>query len=318
MRSAWNDLPKRDAWRRGVPGARVVEIESTADGSEQPALFYDSGSPRSKPLLVVLHSWSEDYLQQFGLPYAAWAVENDWAFIHPNYRGAYTGPEATASELAVRDVLDALEYAKRHAAVDPARVYLVGFSGGGMTSLIMAGRFPELWTAVVAWVPIFDLVEWYREVDGKHRRYATHIRHSCGGAPGPGSEAARECLARSPSSYLANARGKRVRVYIAVGIRDPFVSPRHALEAYNALADDADRLSEAVVTHIAEQRTIPPDLPAPPPDPLYTAADRPLLFEKQSTNVVLRVFDGRHDVIYRAGLSWLREQESSAPPAAAR
>ena len=48
---------------------RQVEIESTVDGSKQPALFYipeetinDSSKP--VPLLVALHTWSFDYSQK--------------------------------------------------------------------------------------------------------------------------------------------------------------------------------------------------------------------------------------------------------------
>lgn len=303
-RSEWNDMPKRAAWKLGAPAVKRVTIESTADGTRQPALFYDSGSARKKPLLVVLHSWSEDYQQQYGLPYGVWAIEHDWVFVHPNYRGRYDNPEATASQKAQQDILDAVAYAKAHARVDPARVYLVGFSGGGMTSLIMAGRHPELWTAVVAWVPVFDLVDWYGEVRTRFRNYARDIRRSCGGAPRPGTRAERECRQRSPSSWLEGARGQPVRILIATGLHDPFVSPRHGLAAFNVLAEEADRLPEPVMARIAEG-AIPKDLPAPSPDPLHTIAGRPLLLELTSGNVTLRIFDGRHDVVYRAGLRWL-------------
>ena len=53
------------AWYRRVPDIEEVHIPSSADGSLQPALFYDSGTARAKPLMVVLHSWSVGYLQYF-------------------------------------------------------------------------------------------------------------------------------------------------------------------------------------------------------------------------------------------------------------
>ncbi len=58
--------------------------------------------------------------------------KNDWIFIHPNYRGKFNDSGATASEKAVRDILDALEYAREHAPVDNDRIYLAGFSRGAM------------------------------------------------------------------------------------------------------------------------------------------------------------------------------------------
>ncbi len=156
--SPLGDMAKMEAWRQEVPEIREVRIPSTADGAEQPALFCDSGSDRPRPLLVVLHSWTADYRQQFSIPYGAWAVANDWVLIHPDYRGQFDRPEATLSELAVSDVVDALRWAREHATIDPDRIYLAGFSGGASAALTMVGRYPELWTAAVAWVPVYDLV----------------------------------------------------------------------------------------------------------------------------------------------------------------
>jgi predicted esterase len=303
-----NKLPKPDAWKKAVPGVKSVSIKSTADETMQPAIFYDSGSKRSKPLLLVLHSWSADYQQQFSIPYGMWAVRNDWVFIHPDYRGEYTNPDATASEKAIRDILDALEYARRHADIDPNRIYIAGFSGGGMTTLIMVGRYPEIWAGAVAWVPVYDLTAWYRTTRESSHDYSEHIANSCGGPPHPGSEAEKECLKRSPVSYLKNAAGKGVPVYIGTGIRDPFVPPSHAIRAFNDLADPKDRISEQDIEFISTHQALPPLLSGTYTDPLYDDADIELVFERKSVDVTLKIFDGKHDVIYNAGLVWLSEQ----------
>lgn len=80
--------------------------------------------------------------------------------VVPDVRGVNERPESTASDLAVADVLDAREFALAGGG-DPDRVFVVGFSGGGMMSLAMAGRHPEAFAGVVAWVPIHDLRDWY-------------------------------------------------------------------------------------------------------------------------------------------------------------
>lgn len=302
-------LPKLEAWQKAVPGVRSVTIRSSADGSMQPALFYDSGSKRKKPLLVVLHSWSADYLQRFSIPYGLWAARNDWVFIHPDYRGPFTNPDSTGSEKAVRDILDALQYARAEADVDPARIYLAGFSGGAMATLIMAGRHPEHWAGAVAWVPVYDLIAWYESSKGtRYDYYAGHIANSCGGVPLPGSEAEKECLRRSPISYLKNARTREVPVYIGTGIRDPLVPPSHALRAFNDLAEPGDRIPDETIAFIEERKKLPPRFPTPAQDPLYEDAGLRLLFERKSANVTLKIFDGKHDVIYNAGLVWLNER----------
>ncbi|MFP4164729.1 MAG: alpha/beta hydrolase family protein, partial [Chitinispirillaceae bacterium] len=218
--SPLNRMPKRKAWKEAVPEAQWITIPSTADGTTQSAIFYDSENSRKRPLLVALHSWSSDYEKQFSIPFGVWAVKNDWVFIHPDYRGAYIDSESTASEYAIQDILDALEYAKNNANVDESRIYLTGFSGGGMTTLIMAGRFPQLWTAAAAWVPVYDLPQWYETTKRSRQTYAAHIENSCGGPPEPGTKAYRECKKRSVSTYLKNARNKEIQIFIATGIKD--------------------------------------------------------------------------------------------------
>lgn len=304
-------LAPRLAWKQVVPEVREVTITSSADGSAQPALFHAPRTgPRSeaRPLLVVLHSWSVDYLDRASTPYGLWAVRNGWVFVHPDYRGRFDRPEATGSELAVHDILDAVAYARAHAEVDPERIYLVGYSGGAMAALTMAGRHPELWAGVVAWVPVFDLGQWHAEIRESHPRYAREIRDSCGGEPSPGSKAARECRRRSPSAHLAGARGKGVRVLISAGIEDPLVSPAHALAAFNVLAAEQDRFSARQIRQIAEQRALPAELDGAFEDSRYEEAGRPLLLRRSSGQATLHLYRGRHDVIYNAGLLWLADQ----------
>ena len=307
-----NSLPKAEAWRQEVPEVREVTITSTADGSEQPALFYDSGSDRDKPLLVVLHSWTADYRKQFSIPYGVWAVNNDWVMIHPEYRGRFNRPEATLSELAVQDVVDAYWWATEHAHIDEDRIYLTGFSGGAMAALTMVGRYPELWTAAAAWVPVYDLVDWYATIkEHTDLHYARNIVASCGGKPVAGTEAEEECRRRSPSSYLENARHAGVEVLIATGVDDWFVPPRHALRAYNVLAEPEDRLTEAQIEAISADATIPDDFSGEFSNPLIEDAGKELLLAKESDDVVLWIFDGSHDVIYNAGLEWLSRQRGT-------
>ena len=142
---------------------KEITYASSADGSQQPAMFYAPDAKEAVPLVVALHTWSGDYKQDFHKAIAEWCIKHGWAYIHPNFRGPNVRPEATCSELVVKDILSAVDYAKRAAKIDPAAVYLVGTSGGGYASLVMAGRHPEAWTAVSAWVPICDLKAWYFE-----------------------------------------------------------------------------------------------------------------------------------------------------------
>lgn len=57
------------------------------------------------------------------------------------------------------DATAALEHLKGHPRVDPSRVGLLGFSKGGMLSLLIAAEDPAV-KAVVAYYPLADFEEW--------------------------------------------------------------------------------------------------------------------------------------------------------------
>lgn len=62
------------------------------------------------------------------------------------------------------DVFDAINFARREYAEyisDPDVVYFESGSGGGGNALALAGKFPDLFSAVNALVPISDYYDWY-------------------------------------------------------------------------------------------------------------------------------------------------------------
>ncbi len=82
----------------------------------QSALFWEAAGQEERLLLVALHSWSGDYRQTTGIAYATRCMERRWHFLHPNCRGVNRSPAATCSDLAVTDVLDAVEFARHRDA----------------------------------------------------------------------------------------------------------------------------------------------------------------------------------------------------------
>jgi pimeloyl-ACP methyl ester carboxylesterase len=291
-------------WASSAPGIQDIRIPSTADGAQQPAFWLPPTGDGDQPLLVILHSWSAGYTQHAGIPYAMWAQENGWAVIAPDFRGRNDNPSALGSELAVQDAADAIDYAVAQAGVDTDRVYLVGYSGGGMMALLLAGRHPDKVTAVSAWGPPHDLVDFYDFSRRGGRAYANHISVACGGDPRVAGPVQEECLRRSPVTYLDTAQDHEVPVFIAQGIGDPYVHPSGAADVFNPLADPEDRLSAADVDGFG-QGIVPGGLPDWTTTATFFGAGDPApVFARQSGSALLVYFAARHDMVYNATARW--------------
>lgn len=291
-------------WEQSVPGIEDIRISSTSDGADQPALWLPPDGEGDRPLVVILHSWSAGYLQHAGIPYAMWARENGWAVIAPHFRGVNDDPEAVGSDVAVQDVVDAIDYATAQEGVSPDRVYAVGYSGGGMMALLLAGRHPSEVTAVAAWGPPYDLLQFYDRslVTGRH--YAADIRAACGGDPTDGGDAERECIERSPMAHLDSAREQSVPVFLAQGISDTLVLPTQSARAFNQLANEVDRFSEAELDDIAPG-SLPDDLwGSITTETFFGEGDPDPVFARRSGSVRLVYFDSGHDMAYEATVRW--------------
>lgn len=302
--SMW--MSREPAW---PPAVTRVDTLSNGDHTLQPAMFYapPASSPASaRPLLVALHTWGSGYDQADSIAYADWCIAHGWVFVHPHFRGANDQPAAMGSELVVADILGAVDYAKQHANVDPARIYLIGESGGGHAALLMAGRAPQRWAGVSAWAAPVDMIAFHAESRARGLRFAAQIERACGGEPLAGSTAAAECSKRSAHTYLPAARD--VPIDLNAGIRDGHegfgsVAIRHSLNAFNLLADPLDRFSAAEIEAMVRQALVPAPLTFTGTDPLYGASR--VLLRRQSHHVRLTLFDGGHQRITEAGLAWL-------------
>ena len=286
--------------------AKEIRYPSSADQSVQPAMFYAPSTRKPVPLVVALHTWSGNYKQKNHKSIERWCVKKGWAYIHPNFRGPNKRPEATGSDLVVADIASAVEHAKRTAQIDSSAIYLVGTSGGGYAALLMAGRHPEIWTGVSAWVPISDLKAWYHECEKAGRKYFKDIAASCGGAPGDSPEVDAQYVKRSPLTYLKNAKG--LTLHINAGIHDGHkgsVPVSHSLLAFNEVAENKDRISEDDIRFFVQKAKVPPNLKSNISDPSY-GKKRPL-FRRKSGNATVTIFKGGHELVASAAIAWIEK-----------
>ncbi|MBN1556316.1 MAG: prolyl oligopeptidase family serine peptidase [Phycisphaerae bacterium] len=290
-----------------------MHIPSSLDSQDQPAFFY---APRSAvgakakpaPLLVALHQWSCGYdIPSIKTDYLPQARRRGWVFIHPHFRGRNDNPAACASDLAVRDVLDAVAFARENANVDPKRIYLAGASGGGHMTLRMAAEAPNLWAAASAWVPIFDLAKWYAQTKRAGRGYWKLLEAICGGAPGKSKSVDAQYKQRSPKTFLRKAAD--LPVDINAGIHDGHtgsVPISHSLEAFNTLARANGRgekqISTADIRFMVEQEIVPTKL-------AYRGKEEDrkhaILFRRQAGSARVTIFEGGHNFDPIAAFHWL-------------
>ena len=286
------------------------------DRSMQPAMVRTSNAVEPRPLVVALHTWSYDHSSHYD-KYHAEAEKHDWHLIFPKFRGCNDTPEACGSDLVVSDIEDAVAFMKSTCNVDPNRIYLTGGSGGGHCSLLLAGRRPDLWTAVSSWCPISDIAAWHAQCKGtRHEGYAGHIESACGGDPTVSEAAARECALRSPLTWLNNARLAGLPVDINTGIHDGHtgsVPVSQALNAFNTLADVADRFSEEEINYMVKEEKIFPGLEYQDADPAF-GETYAILMRRQSANARMTLFEGGHNILPATAFEWLSRQIKGKAP----
>ena len=121
------------------------------------------------------------------------------------------------------------------------------------------------------------------------------------------ARAARECLLRSPLSWLANAPD--LPIDISTGIHDGHtgsVPVSHTFNAFNVLAADKDKVSEEDIDYVVKNEAIPEHLVCNEVDPAF--GEHKVLFRRVSNNVRLTIFDGNHDLYEKPALEWLSRQ----------
>ena len=294
--------------------AELTTVQIPGKGESQPARCYfpSETADKSIPLLVVLHSWSAGYEQTgFAEDCVAECERRTWAMIHPHFGGQNIRPEACASEQAVQDVLNAVAFARKQANIDAKRIYLVGTSGGGHMSLIMAGRHPELWAGVSAWVPISDLKAWHAESVARKQKYAANMESVCGGRPGDSAEVDTQYRNRSPITWLDRAKG--VAIDINAGIDDGHtgsVPVSHSLIAFNQLAKINGQPNQAFsptqVEDITVRRKIDIELTAvgiAEPDRKHK-----ILVRRNAGPARITLFAGGHEGDMPTAVRWLADQ----------
>jgi lysophospholipase L1-like esterase/dienelactone hydrolase len=296
---AWDDT-SRKAW----PEQFVeVDITSTADGKTQKAYFYTSKSDKPRPLVVSLHTWSNNYQQAD--PLIKEIMERHYHYIRPDFRGPNNTPEACGSPLVASDIDDAIDFAIQNARVDPHNIHIIGTSGGGHATLIAYMQSKHNVRSFSAWVPISDIAQWYYESKGRNARYASHIALATTGDENRFDP--HEALKRSPLHMVTPIeKRKNSKLYIYAGIHDGYtgsVPITHSLHMYNKLVRDYNPanaetlISDELIRQLLASRINPNAQKS-------TIADRQIHLQRNfEEKLQILIFEGGHEMLVETALN---------------
>ena len=207
-----------------VRGSEVKTISFTSSydqyaqsASLQVPIGYD-GTPR--PLLIVCHGWGETGLHSV-FWYAEEANRRGWLLIAPDMRGQHT-----ASAGVQRDIIDCIAYMKANYAVDPQRVYLLGYSMGGMIAATTGAVYPDHFAAVLDSKGPSKLDDWYWEQPWRQTYFYQEV---------PGAPSTNPLGYQSRSAYYLARNYRHLPLAITHGISDTVVLPHHSIDLYNAV-----------------------------------------------------------------------------------
>jgi hypothetical protein len=97
-----------------------------------------------------------------------------------------------------------------------------------------------------------------------------------------------------------------VRLHINAGIHDGHtgsVPVSHSLLAFNAVANEMDRILPEEIRHMTESANVPLHMRTSVMDPAY-GRKKPL-FRRTSGSATVTIFDGGHELIPAAAIGWI-------------
>lgn len=144
-----------------------ISYKSKKDGMEIPAYLFKPlklRGPRGHAAIVWVHPDIRGYVYEYYIPYIREAVEKGYIVIAPEYRGSRGFGQAFYDAIdyggaEVDDVVTAVDVLGKIPEVDPARIGIIGWSHGGMITLLSIERNPTTFKAAAALVPVTNLFQ---------------------------------------------------------------------------------------------------------------------------------------------------------------
>ena len=240
-------------WRAASQGRMVMEkitYRSRAGDLEVPAFVFQPlrirGAQRH-PALVWVHEDIRGHLYEHYIPFIRDATAKGYVVIAPEYRGGIGYGQAFYDAIdyggaEVEDVVGAMDVLRtRYPAVDPERVGVIGWSHGGLITLLAIFRNPTLFRAAVAMVPVSNLFQRLAWKGVTRQRQLMDPQNRFGGSP---SERREVYKARSP---LYGVDALQIPLLVGVATNDEDVNIEESMQLVDALKARKPQLAETMI-----------------------------------------------------------------------
>jgi dipeptidyl aminopeptidase/acylaminoacyl peptidase len=240
-------------WRRASEGVMQMEkitYRSRVGDLDIPAFVFQPlklRGTKGHPALVWVHENIRGHLYEHYIPYIREATSKGYVVIAPEYRGSVGYGKAFYDAIdyggnEVDDVVTACEVlTTRYPQVDTSRVGIIGWSHGGMITLLSIFRNATTFKAAVAMVPVTNLFQRlaWKGVERQHQAIDPQNRY--GGLPHERQAIYKE---RSP---LYGVDKLQIPLYVGVTRNDQDVNIEEDLQLVDALRSRKPHLAETMV-----------------------------------------------------------------------
>jgi len=278
-----------------------VEILSSYDGVIQKAFFYRTANDNKMPLIISLHPWSLNYTARD--PISNLIKNEDWNYIHPDFRGPNNTPNAMMSDAVIQDIDDSIAYAVNNSNVDLTRIIVVGSSGGGLAVLGVYLKSKYQLKLCMAWCPISDLEIWYYQSRYANTKYYQDILRATNSVEILNTKEARN---RSPIYYPPRTCNTQLELY--AGINDGYtgsVPIIHTIAFFNKIAESLGAENDEI---ISDKETISLISRSIKYDENNGYIDnRRILYKKSYKTISMCIFDGGHEILEKYAYTRIKE-----------
>jgi dipeptidyl aminopeptidase/acylaminoacyl peptidase len=202
---------------------------------------------KSHPAIVWVHENIRGHLYEHYIPYIREATAKGYLVIAPEYRGSIGYGKAFYDAIdyggnEVDDVVTAVAVLNaKYPQVDPSRIGIIGWSHGGMITLLSIFRNPTLFKAAVAMVPVTNLFQRLAWKGVERQQQAIDPANRYGGVPSEKREVYKD---RSP---LYSVDKLQIPLYVGVARNDDDVNIEEDMQLVDALRSRKAGLAETMV-----------------------------------------------------------------------